>query len=91
MNVRHSMGVLHSFSIKNIFYNEVDLRLFYFDVVIYSCQNDIKILEDLRYHMVTLLRWFKEYSVKVNSKIFRLMILGKTPRQPIMLNINQIR
>ena len=34
MNVRHPMGVLHSFSIKNIFYDTIDLRLFYFDVVI---------------------------------------------------------
>ena len=28
MNVRHTMGVLHSFSIKNIFYDKMDLRLF---------------------------------------------------------------
>ena len=32
MNVKHPMGVLHSFSIKNIFYDTMDLRLFYFDV-----------------------------------------------------------
>ena len=32
MNVRHSMGVLHSFSIKNIFYYKIDLRLFHFHV-----------------------------------------------------------
>ena len=35
MNVRHPMGVLHSFSIKNIFYDKMDLMLFYFDVVIW--------------------------------------------------------
>ena len=34
MNVRHPMGVLHSFSIKNIFYDKMDLRLFYFHVKI---------------------------------------------------------
>ena len=34
MNVRHAIGILHSFSIKNIFYDKIDLRLFYFDVVI---------------------------------------------------------
>ena len=34
MNVRHPMGVLHSFSIKNIFYDKMDLRLFYFYVTI---------------------------------------------------------
>ena len=31
MNVRHQ-DVLHSFSIKNIFYDKMDLRLFYFDM-----------------------------------------------------------
>ena len=36
MNVRHPMGVLHSFSIKNIFYDKMDLRLFYFHVTIYQ-------------------------------------------------------
>ena len=30
------MGVLHSFSIKNIFYDKMELRLFYFDVAIYG-------------------------------------------------------
>ena len=30
------MGVLHSFSIKNIFYDKMDLRVFYFDVANYS-------------------------------------------------------
>ena len=34
MNVSHPIGVLHSFSIKNIFYDKMDLRLFYFDVAI---------------------------------------------------------
>ena len=29
MNVKHPMGVLNSFSIKNIFYDKMDLRLFY--------------------------------------------------------------
>ena len=35
MNARHPVGVLHSFSIKNIFYDKMDLRFFYFDVTIY--------------------------------------------------------
>ena len=34
MNVRHPMDVLDSFSIKNIFYDKIDLRVFYFDVAI---------------------------------------------------------
>ena len=36
MNVRHPMGVLPSFSIKNIFYDKMGLRLSYFDKAIYS-------------------------------------------------------
>ena len=34
MKARHPMGVLHSFSIKNTFYDKIDLRLFYFRVTI---------------------------------------------------------
>ena len=34
MNVRHTQGVLHSFYIKNILYDKIDLRLFYYDVAI---------------------------------------------------------
>ena len=30
MNLRHPMGVIHPFSIKNISYDEIDLKLFYF-------------------------------------------------------------
>ena len=41
--------------------------------------------------MVNLLRWFKENSMKANPKKFQSMILGKTSRQPIMLNVNQIK
>ena len=36
MNVRHPMGVLHSFAIKNMFYDIMDSRLFYFDVAMLS-------------------------------------------------------
>ena len=34
MNVRHHMSVLHSFLIKNNFYDKMDLRPFYFHVSI---------------------------------------------------------
>ena len=40
MNVRHPMGVSHSFSIKNIFYDKMDLRLFYFNVMNWKIPND---------------------------------------------------
>ena len=33
INLRHPMGVLHLFSIKNIFYDKMDLRL------LFSCDN----------------------------------------------------
>ena len=36
MNVRHPMDVLHLFSINNIFYDKMDLRLFYFHVTTYG-------------------------------------------------------
>ena len=42
MNVRHPMGVLHSFSIKNIFYDKMDLRLFYFRMTIFSLMQDLR-------------------------------------------------
>ena len=32
MNIKHPMGVLYSFSIKNNFYDKMDLRLFCFHV-----------------------------------------------------------
>ena len=34
MNVRHPIGAVHSFSIKKIFYEKMNLRLFYFRVTI---------------------------------------------------------
>ena len=39
MNVRHSMGVLHSFSIKQIFCDKMDLRLSYFHVTMFEYLN----------------------------------------------------
>ena len=60
----------------NLFINDLFLFIertnicnFADDNTIYSCQNDLNnIFEDLRYDMVTLLRWFKENSMKVNPK-----------------------
>ena len=83
----------------NVFINDLLLCIgttnicnFADDNTIYSCQNDLKtILKDLRYDMVNLLRWFKENSMKANPKKFQYMIPAKTSRQPITLNINQIK
>ena len=41
MNVRHPMGVLHSFSIKKIFHDKIKVRLFYIDVVISKHSSEI--------------------------------------------------
>ena len=42
MNVRHPMGVLHSFSIKNIFFDKMDLKTFLF-----SCDKIFMITKDI--------------------------------------------
>ena len=41
MNVRHPMGVLHSFSNKNVFYDKMDSGIFYFHVTTYTRHKDI--------------------------------------------------
>ena len=82
----------------NLFVNDLFLFIertnicnFADDNTIYSCQNDLKtILEDLRYDKLwDCSKW--ELAVKANPKKIQSTILGKTPRQPIMLNINQIK
>ena len=84
--------LLFNFFINELFLFNERTNIFNFaDNTIYSCQNDVKTILDLRYVMVTLLRWLKENSMKINPKKFEFMILGKAPRQPIMLNINQIK
>ena len=84
--------LLFNFFINELFLFNERTNIFNFaDNTIYSCQNDVKTILDLRYVMVTLLRLLKENSMKINQKKFEFMILGKAPRQPIMLNINQIK
>lgn len=41
--------------------------------------------------MVTVLRWFKEYSIKDSQNSLLFMIFGKNLRQPVVLTINQIK
>ena len=54
------MNVRHSFSIKNIFYDKMDLRLFYFDVVIYGTSEAFKFKKTI------------DNKVRVLAKIFVL-------------------
>ena len=44
MNVRHPKDVLHSFPIKKIFYEKIDLKVFYFLVMISMPMISSKIL-----------------------------------------------
>ena len=54
---------------RSLFIERTNICNFADDNTIYSCQNDLKtILEDLKYDMVTLLRFFKETSIKANPK-----------------------
>ena len=41
--------------------------------------------------MQNILKWFKENSMKPYPKKFQFMILGKTTRQSIILNINNVK
>ena len=41
--------------------------------------------------MQNILKWFKVNSMKPNPKKFQFMVLGKSTRQSIMLNINNIK
>ena len=54
MNVRHPMGVLHSFSIKNSFYDKMDLQLFYFRVTM--CVYLYTILQNPHYNVNNMVR-----------------------------------
>ena len=41
--------------------------------------------------MQNILKWFKVNAMKPNPKKFQFMVLGKSNRQSIMLNINNIK
>ena len=41
--------------------------------------------------MKNILKWFKINSMKPNQKKFQFMVLGKSTRQSIILNINNIK
>ena len=83
----------------NIFINDLFLFIektkicnFADDNTIYSCNNNLQtILKNLKHDMVNVLKWFKVNSMKANPKKFQFMILGKSTRQTIILNINNIK
>ena len=75
-----------------LFVEKTNICNFADDNTIYRCDKDLDIvLEDLQYDMKILLNWFKINSMKPNPKKFQFMILGKTSRLPVILNINHIK
>ena len=83
----------------NIFINDLFLFIekseicnFADDNTIYNCNDNLEnILQNLEFDMKNILKWFKVNSMKANPKKFQFMILGKSPRQTIILNINDIK
>ena len=67
MDLRHP---LHSFYMKNIFYDKVDLRLFYFRVTTFPLKT-IMFSPEQHYLMV------QDFSIKKNKCSFFTMISGK--------------
>ena len=62
------------------------------DNTIYSCNINLEtILKDLKFDMQNILKWFKVNSMKPNPKKFQFMVLGRSTRQSIILNINNIK
>ena len=57
MNVRHPTGVLHSFSIKKIFYDKMDLRLLFAKFQLLSILMIIKITYLSKFSF-----WFTNFS-----------------------------
>ena len=83
----------------NLFINDLFLLIertnicnFADDNTIYSCNINLKtILKDLKYDMQNILKCFKVNSRKPNPKKFQFMILGKSTRQSIILDINNVK
>ena len=75
-----------------LFIERTNICNFADDNTIYSCNiNPQTILKDLKYDMQNILKWFKVNSMKPNPKKFQFMILGKSTRQSIILNINYVK
>ena len=79
----------------NLFINDLFLFIertnicnFADDNTIYSCNINLQtILKDLKYDMQNILKWFKVNSIKPNPKKFQFMVLDKSTRQSIILNV----
>ena len=57
----------------------------------YSCNINLQtILKDLDNNMQNILKWFKVNSMKTDLKKLQFMILGKSTRQCIIINVKNI-
>ena len=75
-----------------LFIERANICNFADDNTIYSCNINLQtILKDLKYDLLNILKWFKVNSMKPNPKKFQFMILGKSTRQSIILNINNVK
>ena len=75
-----------------LFIERINIFNFADDNTIYSCNINLQtVLKDLKYDMKNILKWFKVNSMKPNPKKFLFMVLGKSTRQSIILNINNIK
>ena len=74
-----------------LFIERTNIGHFADDNTIYSCKIDLQtILKDLKYDMQNILKCFKVNSMKPSPKKFQFKILGKSTRQSIILNINNV-
>ena len=71
-----------------LFIEKTNIFNFADDNTIHSNNNLQTILKNLK--QINVLKWFEVNSMKANPKKFQFMILGKSSRQTIILNINNI-
>ena len=75
-----------------LFIERTNIYNFSDDNTIYSCNINLQIiLKYLKFDMQNILTWFKVNSMKPSPKKFQFMVLGRTTRQSIIPNINNIK
>ena len=72
MNVRHPMGILHAFSIKNILHDKIDLRLFCFRVTKYCQINELKKRGKLKIYSKIKMISYNTYVIYAYQRTFSI-------------------